>query len=77
LKHELTRFPKYSYDDILDTLADQFQGETVFGPLKQSKTEMQMLKDAKRLMIQRAEDFQAIFGKQDTDQGSWTGLGAL
>ena len=77
LKHELTRFPKYSYDDVLDTLADQFQGETVFGPLKMSRTEEQVLKDAKRLMIQRAEDFQAIFGKQDLDQGSWTGLGAL
>lgn len=77
LRHELTRFPKYAYDDILDTLADQFQGETVFGPIKQSKTEEQMLKYASDIMFKRATEFQTIFGHQDPERGSWTGLGAL
>ena len=31
LVQELTRFPKYKRDDILDTLADQFQGQEWFG----------------------------------------------
>jgi hypothetical protein len=33
LRHELSRFPKWK-DDVLDTLADQFQGQEYFGPLE-------------------------------------------
>lgn len=32
IKQELGRFPKYAKDDVLDTLADQFQGIDYFGP---------------------------------------------
>jgi predicted phage terminase large subunit-like protein len=34
LVQELSRFPKTTHDDILDTLADQFQNRTFFGPEK-------------------------------------------
>jgi predicted phage terminase large subunit-like protein len=77
LKHELTRFPKYQHDDILDTLADQFQGETVYGPLKESPSERQILQKAQEIMIKRATEYQEIYGKNELNSGCWTGLGAL
>lgn len=76
LKHELSRFPKYQHDDILDTLADAFQNEDVFGPLKESQSMKELLQKARDVMIQRAEEYQEIFGDK-SKMDSWTGLGAL
>jgi hypothetical protein len=77
LKHELTRFPKYAYDDLLDTLADQFQGEDVFGPLKTEESVEKILKDAQSLMTTRLGQFRQVFPDPNPPATSWTGLGAL
>ena len=76
LKHELTRFPKYIHDDILDTLADQFQGETNFGPVKESPSMKELLRTAQQKMLDNLDKYELIFGKKETT-GSWSGLGAL
>jgi hypothetical protein len=77
LKHELTRFPKYAYDDLLDTIADQFQGEDVFGPLRQEESVEKILQDASALMKTRSAQFRQIFPDFNPPPSSWTGLGAL
>jgi predicted phage terminase large subunit-like protein len=45
LLHELSRFPRYKHDDILDTLADQYQGREWFGRLQARKTFDQAQRD--------------------------------
>jgi len=77
LKHELTRFPKYQHDDILDTLADMYADENIYGPIKESKTESETLKLAKKVMIARAEQYELLFGDTETPTDSWSGLGGL
>jgi predicted phage terminase large subunit-like protein len=78
LKHELTRFPKYSHDDILDTLADLFTNEPVMGDIKPNKTMAEMLIYAQQVRVNRAEEYTDIYGPkvEETDR-SWSGLGAL
>lgn len=76
LKHELTRFPKYRFDDILDTLADQFQGEKVFGPLRPSTSMQELLVKAQRVMLENLDKYDMIFGQKEKND-SWSGLGAL
>jgi predicted phage terminase large subunit-like protein len=77
LKHELTRFPKYQHDDILDTLADMYQNEPVYGPLKESKSEKELLLLARQRMLENLDKYQEIFGEQEQPGESWRGLGAL
>ena len=74
LKHELTRFPKYTHDDILDTLADQFQNESVFGDLKPAPNMTELLLRAKRIMFANVHNYEEIFGEKKESQ-SWSGLG--
>ena len=76
LKHELSRFPKYSHDDILDTLADLFQNEEVFGPVKAPPSMKEMLTYAEKVMLEKMDQYELIFGEKPKDD-SWTGLGAL
>jgi predicted phage terminase large subunit-like protein len=76
LKHELTRFPKYQHDDILDTLADMYQDEPVYGDLRESKTEREVLLLAKNRLIQAAINNE-LTGVTDQPADSWTGLGGL
>jgi predicted phage terminase large subunit-like protein len=76
IKHELTRFPKYMHDDILDTLADQFQGEQVFGPVKEEPSMQQMLLFARNHMLTKMEEHSRIYGTSDEQSNSaWSGLG--
>ncbi len=76
LKHELTRFPKYRFDDILDTLADQFQGEAVYGPMRESTSMQETLQKAQKVMLENLDKYEALFGRKETTE-SWSGLGAL
>jgi predicted phage terminase large subunit-like protein len=77
IKHELTRFPKYQHDDILDTLADAFQNELVFGPVKDDPTTANLLAHARQIMFDRVEDYNSIFHPelQNGRSGPWSGLG--
>ena len=78
LKHELTRFPKYQHDDIIDTLADMYQDEPVYGPLKESKTELEVFKLAQKLLAEHAHEYDQIFGTHEEAIGeSYKGLGGL
>jgi predicted phage terminase large subunit-like protein len=76
LKHELARFPKYVHDDILDTLAALYDGEDVNGPVKEDPTMAQLLQQAQRVMWEKADRYEEIFGVRDEEvTGSWAGLG--
>lgn len=76
IKHELTRFPKYQHDDILDTLADAFQNELVFGPVKEDKSVAENLAYAQKVMYERLAEYNAIFHPDTNPRNSpWGGLG--
>lgn len=77
LKHELTRFPKYQHDDILDTLADMYQDEPVYGPLKESPTELEVFQLARKKLVQHAHEYELIFGEPEPVGESYKGLGGL
>jgi predicted phage terminase large subunit-like protein len=78
IKHELTRFPKYQHDDILDTLADAFQNEFVFGPVKEDPSIAASLEHARRTMFTRLADYNRIFHPELLTGASdpWSGLGS-
>ena len=77
IKHELTRFPKYVHDDILDTLADQFEGCTLFGKLAERPKERDILRRAQDLLARRAFEYSEIYGTEEDRYNAWSGLGAL
>jgi len=76
LKHELTRFPRYRYDDLLDTLADQFQNKPNFGPARPSRSEKEIMDAARKIMIFRRDLWEQMMGEEVRDPAS-DGLGGL
>jgi predicted phage terminase large subunit-like protein len=57
LTEELARFPKSRYDDILDTIADQFQNKVTFGGrLSARKTPEEVFKSAQLSFIGLLDD---------------------
>ena len=51
LTQEFTRFPKYQRNDILDTIADQFQNREWFGRLSNRLTAADALEQARKEML--------------------------
>lgn len=77
LRHELTRFPKYQHDDILDTLADIYQNEPVQGTLAASKTEKEVLLLARKRWLENLDRQELFLPDAPQTEDMWTGLGAL
>lgn len=53
---EFTQFPKGSSDDILDTLADQFQNKDFYGRIRERKSFEDISREAFRALVEGAED---------------------
>ncbi len=77
LNHQLSRFPKYQHDDLLDTLADQLQHKSFFGVTKASPTEREVMEKAQEILIYKKTGYEAVFGEEKPVSSGYDGLGAL
>lgn len=77
LIHEWTRFPKYRHDDIMDTLADQFDGEHINLTIKPRKATVELHALAQKFVIENTARHNEIFGPVHTELSSWQGLGKI
>lgn len=77
LKDELQRFPLYRQDDILDTIADQFQGRDYFGRLQARPNFRQAQEDAMNVLLGFTHPAESIFSPESPYDGHYNRTGGL
>jgi len=77
LIHEWTRFPKYRHDDIMDTLADQFDDEPMTLNFKPRKGTAELHAEAQKIMYQNLHRYEEIYGVKNQELSTWRGLGKI
>ena len=77
LQKQFSQFPANKNDDLLDSLADHFQGKQFFGAAKPRKTTKQVMDQAFDVMLRTKsiEEFRDAMGFQSAGDGYWERLG--
>jgi len=77
LKQEFSQFPLGRHDDLIDALADQFQGRRDFGFIAERKSVAEIMEKARQQMFEREEFSNLVFPKDTPQESAWGNIGML
>ena len=76
LEKQLWQFPAGSHDDLIDSLADQFQGKNTFGSQYVRRSTQEIMKKAHDDLVERTAEWEAIYQpKEPANDNLWLRIG--